>query len=402
MIDPSGMDLRQVRRAVVFKQGHPAATLTRTDAGVRFAYLPDYAGPAVATTLPVTDQPEERIGGAIPPFFAGLLPEGRRLSNVRRALKASPDDELSLLLAVGTDLVGDVQVLPEGVEMHEPRPLVHEGHDFSDISFRDLLAESGIVDPVGIAGVQDKVSARMLSVPIASASKRYILKLDPPEFPDVVRNEAYFLKLARALRHPVATAEVVLDRDERPGLLVTRFDREIVNGQVRRLAVEDGLQLMGRYPAEKYSVSAEDLTAAVAHVCAARPVALRAVFLQFAYAWLTGNGDLHAKNISVLHTGREWRVAPIYDVPSGLPYGDHTNALPLQGRLENLVRVRFLDFAAAIGLPRRAAERAIDEALAVTERVPDDLRAGVLPLTDRAVYNVTRSLARRRREMQAP
>ncbi|NLT29181.1 MAG: type II toxin-antitoxin system HipA family toxin [Propionibacterium sp.] len=395
-------DLRQVRRATVFKQGVPAATLARTDSGTRFSYLPDYPGPAVATTLPLTDAPEERPGGAVPPFFAGLLPEGRRLSNVRRALKASPDDELSLLLAVGADLIGDVQVLPEGTDPHEPAPLVHHGKDFSDVSFHELLAESGIVDPVGIAGVQDKVSARMLSVPIASATERYILKLDPPEFADVVRNEEYFLSIARRLRHPVTRARVVLDRDERPGLLVTRFDRVSENGTMRRLAVEDALQLLGRYPAEKYSVSSEEVARAVGRVCAARPVALRAVFQQFVLAWLTGNGDLHAKNISVLRDGNEWRVSPIYDVPSGLFYGDRTAALPMQGRLENLVRARFLDFAGDIGLPVRAAETAIAEVLAVTETVPDDLRAGALPLTDRVVRDACRSLERRRRDMLPP
>ena len=45
-------DLRQVRRATVFKQGVPAATLARTDSGTRFSYLPDYPGPAVATHRP--------------------------------------------------------------------------------------------------------------------------------------------------------------------------------------------------------------------------------------------------------------------------------------------------------------------------------------------------------------
>ncbi|MDO5683892.1 MAG: HipA domain-containing protein [Propionibacteriaceae bacterium] len=394
-------DVRQVRRATVFKNGTPAATLERTDTGTRFRYRGDYAGPAVATTLPLIDEPKDSTGGAVPPFFAGLLPEGRRLSNVRRALKAAPDDDLSLLLAVGGDLIGDVQVLPEGQEPHEPQPLLHEGADFHDVDFRDLLAESGIVDPIGIAGVQDKVSARMLSVPIASASHRYILKLDPPEFPDVVRNEAYFLQLAQGLRHPVARAEIVLDRRERPGLLVTRFDRVVENGEVRRLAVEDALQLLGRYPSEKYSVTSEEVATVIGAVCTARPVALRAVFLQFAYAWLTGNGDLHAKNISVIHTGREWQVAPVYDVPSGLPYGDHTLALPLQGRLENLMRVRFLDFAAAVGLPRRAAERALDEVLALTAEIPADLAAGALPLNDNALRAMSRSLTRRHRDLQS-
>ncbi|HHV20891.1 MAG TPA: hypothetical protein GXZ30_05060 [Propionibacterium sp.] len=64
------------------------------------------------------------------------------------------------------------------------------------------------------------------------------------------------------------------------------------------------------------------------------------------------------------------------------------------------IRARFLDFAETIGLPARATERAIEEVLAVTEPVPDQLRAGALPLTDRTLRNVTRSLTRRRRDMQ--
>lgn len=80
--------------------------------------------------------------GAVPPFFAGLLPEGRRLTALRGAVKTSADDELSLLLAVGGSTIGDVTVLPEGVDATEPTPLV-SGEDFS---FADVLAESGMVD----------------------------------------------------------------------------------------------------------------------------------------------------------------------------------------------------------------------------------------------------------------
>jgi len=36
--------------------------------------------------------------GALPSYFSGLLPEGRRLGALRRAVKTSADDELSLLL----------------------------------------------------------------------------------------------------------------------------------------------------------------------------------------------------------------------------------------------------------------------------------------------------------------
>ncbi len=43
---------------------------------------------------------------------------------------------------------------------------------------------------------------------------------------------------------------------------------------------------------------------ALAALCKARPVAVRNLYLQFVFAWLTGNGDLHAKNIAVL-AGRQ-------------------------------------------------------------------------------------------------
>jgi serine/threonine protein kinase HipA of HipAB toxin-antitoxin module len=65
----------------------------------------------------VTAEPAFRPVGAVPPFFAGLLPEGRRLSALRAAVKSSGDDELSLLLAVGGDTVGDIEILPEGADL---------------------------------------------------------------------------------------------------------------------------------------------------------------------------------------------------------------------------------------------------------------------------------------------
>jgi serine/threonine-protein kinase HipA len=60
----------------------------------------------------------------VPPFFAGLLPEGARLVALITRLKTSAADEFSLLVAVGGDTIGDVRVLPEGAAPEEPEPLV--------------------------------------------------------------------------------------------------------------------------------------------------------------------------------------------------------------------------------------------------------------------------------------
>jgi serine/threonine-protein kinase HipA len=392
MVDP-----RDIRRAVVFKAGVPAATLTRAGSGVRFEYLPEYSGPPIARLLPL-GRGQEAIAGELPPFFTNLLPEGRRLQALRRSVKTSADDELSLLLAVGGDLVGDVAVVAEGVEPAEVEPAVGSRGDLSSLHFADLMAELGFVDRVGLAGAQDKLSAGMITFPARVGNGPAIVKLDPPDYPHAVVNEHYFLTLARTLKLPVADAQLVHDADGRPGLVVKRFDRAVdPDGTVQRFAVEDAAQLVGSFPADKYRVSSERVANAVGEVCAASLVAVRAVFQQFAFAWLTGNGDLHAKNISVLQQpDGEWRVAPMYDLPSTLPYGDVTMALQLAGAKENLSRKRFLTFAEEVGLPRAAAERALDEVLAVTAPVLDDLSDGVLPFDAHRLHSMVRQLRNRR------
>ncbi|MCB0912398.1 MAG: HipA domain-containing protein [Propionibacteriaceae bacterium] len=391
---------RRTDRAEVYKAGRPAATLTRTTSGVRFEYLTDYDGPPVAHSLPLTEA-VETSAGAVPPFFAGLLPEGRRLNALRRQVKTSSDDELSLLLAIGSDTVGDVVVVAEGDEASGVIPTVSDSRDLKEIRFTDLLAEAGFVDRVGIAGVQDKLSAGMITLPVKLGAGAAIIKIDPPDYPHAVVNEHYFLGVARRLKHPVVASEIVHDRDGRPGLLLPRFDRRVrSDGSTLHLAVEDACQLLSRYPADKYNVTSEEVSTAISSACAAEPVAARACFQQFLLAWLTGNGDLHAKNVSILQEpGGEWRVAPIYDIPSTLPYGDRTMALTLQGTATNLGRRRFEAFGAALGLSTAAIERALDEVLRATEAVADELDDGVLPWDPHRRRTLVRQLAARRRSL---
>lgn len=110
-------DLRYVDRAEVYKDGDLAGTLTRERNETVFRYDPRYIDadlPPVATTLPLTRSIVSLTGGALPPFFTNLLPEGVRLLGLKDRTKTSLDDEMTLLLAVGRDCVGDVAVVPEG------------------------------------------------------------------------------------------------------------------------------------------------------------------------------------------------------------------------------------------------------------------------------------------------
>jgi serine/threonine-protein kinase HipA len=86
--------------------------------------------------------------GAVPTYFAGLLPEGRQLSGLRRAVKTSADDDLTLLLAVGVEPVGDVQIVPSGQHPTPAEPLIQVDKAFEEVTFSEILQ-----DEVGLVGL---------------------------------------------------------------------------------------------------------------------------------------------------------------------------------------------------------------------------------------------------------
>lgn len=395
-------ELRRVERAAVLKSGVLAGTLQRHPHAVTFTYDESYltsGGPSVATSLPMTvGEYVTHSAGALPPFFSGLLPEGRRLAALRGAVKTSADDDFTLLLAVGSDAVGDVQVVPEGSDPSDTDALVSVS-DWSEVRFPELLrrslGEEGSIDRVALPGVQDKVSAQMINLPVRQANHRFVLKLDPPDFPHLVANESFFLQAARRSGLRTSEAEVVFDAEGAPGLLVKRFDRGGDGTEVGRFAQEDACQVLGRYPADKYRMSTEEVVAGLAGVCQAPIVAALDFLTQFAFAYLTCNGDAHAKNFSVLDQGGEWRASPAYDVPSSHPYGDYTMALSLNGKnREDIGRADFIALGEATGVRSRAVERALDDVCAQVDGWIEEL--GTLPFDAGKVTKLRRAIEYRR------
>ena len=354
--------LIQTRNADVYKAGILAARLVRHDDFTAFSYTGRYLGSdsePVATTLPLGDEPVITAGAAVPSFFAGLLPEGRRLSAIRRAAKVSADDDFTLLLAVGGDTVGDVQVVP--LDHEPPTPAQPAPRAWAELDFTELYGRSIGTDPelTGVPGLQEKLSGQMISFPTGAG--RSILKLNPPEFPHIVENESFFLQRAADGGIDAATAHVVHDRNGISGLLVSRFDRA-----PQPIAQEDGCQTLGRYPGDKYNMTLAEVITGLANRTGAPTVAAYELTRQALFAYVTGNGDLHAKNLSIYRPAGEWRVTPAYDVPSTYFYGDHTLALRIDsdGRTKDISREAFLAFAESVGVSKRAGARLLDDQLA--------------------------------------
>jgi serine/threonine-protein kinase HipA len=393
-------DFVRIDRADVYKAGVHAGHLASLGSHVEFSYTAEYVaqqGPAVAFTLPTSSTALQTPARSVPQFFAGLLPEGRRLTALRTALKTSADDDFSMLLAVGADPIGDVQIVVSG----EKRPLFganrEEPKPFDEQSFTELFSRAIGIDPDrgGIAGAQDKVSGQMLSLPVNMRNGAFILKLDPVEFPHLVANEAFFLAMANDCGIPTTKWQLIHDRDGRDGLLVERFDRVQLNGgQLGALPCEDACQVLNRYPGDKYALDTETLLGGLASYCPARPVALRDMLRQLVFAIITGNGDLHAKNFSLLRSRGEWKLSPAYDLPSSYVYGDSTLGLAIaQSRQLQVSRKMLLTMATTLGLPERAVTMTIDDLVERTEPWLD--RVAELPFDMRRLHDLRRLMTTR-------
>lgn len=387
-IAPEG--LRGVDAADVYKSGVLAGSIHRERDDSVFAYmsgyLADHAAPQIAVTLPKRAEPVRATAGAVPPFFAGLLPEGVRLTAITTATRTSADDHLTLLLAVGADTIGDVQVVPAGVRPAATAHVVDEGSiargSLAQVFARATSTSPAAYDRVGLPGVQAKVSASMMSTPLATTAGPAILKLNPPSLPRLVENEAFFLGMARAAGITVPEHRIVRDRDGQAGLLVARFDRVVGHGTTLRLPQEDACQLLGRYPAGKYRIKLEEAITALGDAVASgggsAPLAVRKALEIAAFSYLIGNGDLHGKNLSVRrNTDRLWELTPAYDLLTTQPYLAWRDpmALSLFGRANRLTRRWWLDAAGRLGIPERALGPRLDQLAAVAdtwaERVAD-------------------------------
>jgi serine/threonine-protein kinase HipA len=391
-------DFRHIDVATVVKGERSAGELRRDRDDVTFTYSESYAtsdAPPVATTLPKRSTPYVERGGAVAPFFAGLLPEGRRQSAIRTQLKTSADDEFTQLIAVGADCIGDVRVLvDESVgesRAWEPIEVPAKTSTFRDL-FADLL-QNRPLDDHSVPGVQDKISNSMISVPVKGRYGAAIIKLTPAGFPKIVENEAFFLGVAHAAGLAVPKFELVKDKSGETALVVQRFDRVGAGDKVRRIAQEDAIQLLNRWPSAKYRVTPREVFDAVAAATAAPLVECQKLLKLFALSYVIGNGDLHGKNVSVYQAKNLWQLTPVYDVLSTLPYGDRNMAISLEGRDDNLRSRHFVDLAGRVGLNERTVRKSLDDVLSACSAAID--RLGEIGLDTRKTDDLATTMAKR-------
>lgn len=381
MTNVIGLDMREVTEADVYIGEALAARLSRGRGDeIRFDYLArelvdgSVRDQSVSWSLLRSGEyPVITAGGAVPAFFAGLLPEGVRLGVVTTSTKTSEDDHLTLLLAVGADTVGNVRVFPGGAEPVRPLPLFEPERDTDFSAVFAKLTGSVEADPVGLAGVQPKVSAGMLATPTQTRTGPAILKLNPTQYPHLVENEHFFMRMASACGLRTATTTLLHDAQGRSALLVDRFDRVGTS----RIPQEDACQVASLYPASKYRIKTETALTTLADACGrgggARVIALAELLKIVVFSWLIGNGDLHGKNMSIYNPEGVWQPTPAYDLLCTQPYTRWNDpmALNLYGRANRLTRNNFIEAGERLGVRTRAMANMIDRILDQAATWPD-------------------------------
>jgi serine/threonine-protein kinase HipA len=90
-------------------------------------------------------------------------------------------------------------------------------------------------------------------------------------------------------------------------------------------------------------------------------------------------------------------LAPAYDLPSTLIYGDSTLALPIAGKRRDISRRQLIAFGNSLGLSSKIAERIINNLLDATSELEAELRAGALPFDSHRIADTVAGLRYRRR-----
>lgn len=371
MTRPQGIELRNIGEADVYVDDELMARLVRHRGDdIRFDYVAEEHSTdrhvrdrSVSwSLLRSRDYPVTTPGGAVPSYFAGLLPEGVRLGVVTSSTKTSADDHLTLLLAIGADTIGNVRIFPAGGDPVQPGPMFDPDRDDDFRAVFARLTSSVDADPVGLAGVQPKVSAGVLTTPAQTRSGPAILKLAPASLPLLVENEHFFMTMAASCGLRVAKTSLLHDTGGRSALLVNRFDRD----RRRRIAQEDACQVADLYPASKYRITTETAIASLAEACArgggSKVVTVAELLKTVVFSWLIGNGDLHGKNLSIYNPDGIWQPTPAYDLLCTQPYAGWKDpmALNLFGRANRLTRANFVDAGERLGLRPRATVAMID------------------------------------------
>ena len=390
----------------VYYESRQVGTIEVGTDGPSFVYEPSWLATRgafpLSITMPLSTRPVKPA--IFLPWAMNLLPEGEQLKAIGLKLGAAPSDAVSILAEIGRDTAGALSIGQPGSSGEDNWKPVKNARNLERIinnlpSKPFLAGDDGV--SMSLAGVQTKIGVALdasgrISIPINGAPSTHILKPDSHRLYGGVQNEALCLVLARriGLNAPAVTTGKA---GARSYFLITRYDRVQQGSRWRRLHQEDFCQALGKPPSAKYEANQTgikgptlaDMFALTRNAMSGADII--ALLDHVIFNIIACNTDAHAKNYSMMISGRGFSLAPIYDVMCGAAWDGITKNLAQtiagKNRGDHLKRRHWERFAGDCGLnPRRLVERvetlssAVLRELAAATADVEAMPAGTHPL----------------------
>ncbi len=382
-----------MRRLHVWLRGvHVADLVEQVSGHMTLAYRPG----AASLSLSLPAEQLEHGDATVRPWLANLLPDDDRvLVRWARRLQVSATPFGLLGSEAGLDCAGAVQFTEDGHDLPGSR---ESGVRWLDDSEQRALADDLHDDRTGwgerltggrfsLAGAQTKVALHVdgdrVGVPFGDTPSNVIVKPSIDGFADHEVNEHLCLAAAGRCGLDVATTRLWEVGDRRL-LMVARFDRAVVAGEIRREHQEDVCQALGVSHTRRYQNEGGPGPREVAGLLQSvqRPSIAQHDLQRFVEAlllnWLLAGTDAHAKNYSLMLPEQgPVRLAPLYDVASIAPYEDVRGA-KLSMKLGGSYRLKAVTLGANV--PKLASEVGVDadwavaRARALGAELPDAIR----------------------------
>ncbi len=369
-------------KLLVYLFNEHVGTLGSTNGRLSFQYTPEFLqkpnAASLSCSLPLqTDPFDDQLTR---PFFAGLLPEGQMRRLIAQQLQVSGQNDFTLLEHLGGECAGAVTFLERGQATRQ-FPEIDDVQWLTDDELLAILDElprrpmlagnNGL--RLSLAGAQDKLpvifDGARIGLPRNGTASSHIVKPAIQAIDESVINEGFCMALANAMQLKSATATIRHVKN-RPFLLVERYDRTIDSeGRWQRLHQEDFCQALGVIPELKYQneggpnlAQCFDLVRRVTRPNA--PQILR-LFDYVIFNALIGNHDAHAKNFSLLYSGKSCLLSPSYDMLSTAIYSELTQKMAMkigsQYKFSEVHARHWEQFAEEAGLAKPQAKKRIVE-----------------------------------------
>lgn len=323
----------------VYLYGRQVAVISRRGSNLQLRYLPEY----VASEHPVPISVQLPVVSGVAPgektnrFLENLLPDRPDVrSRWAREAKLTSDSAFDLLSVYGADVAGALEFYPAGTEPRAESNLSPLTDEVIAARIRQIRqddsawqdhhsAEQGF----SLGGAQGKFALAFRDgqwfEPTGRQPSTHIFKPGIHTFEGSDVTEFITMQVANQLGLTVAETKIGMFDGEHV-LIVERFDRLSVDGELFRVHQEDLAQATGTSHLNKYERDAgptyldffrvfeRNLSAAAAHH-AKRRFAECVVF-----SWIIGHNDGHAKNYSLTHGPDESFLSPFYDLNTVLAF----------------------------------------------------------------------------------